>query len=356
MFSSPGRTRGIASGKAAGAYRAVLVWSIVLVVAAGALPTQIAIAGEGISAQADRIANAGEDGSDAAGRSIRYRLHWEGNCNTQTSGYMDLDPTVQLADEACAGFSTAFAPATSLLFTATDGLPFALDAKRVMVARLDLEGYYWLDARLRVETAVQIGREWFDVAASEKTVTTPTGSALLEIRLDPADVMHRRLLTGLRIVVSMPSGEAYGWIDLPDSEFAVPVFDDSAEASDAAPPNFRPSRRNEHWIYRAPGGPACGLLPGAHACVISDTFKSERFVSVKTTDASGLSVPGVIAYWTGTLWMVLETFCGRTNSPVEIFGGQPIMVAVYETAPWDASGCIAVATTGTVRAVFSASS
>lgn len=115
-----------------------------------------------------------------------------------------------------------------------------------------------------------------------------------------------------------------------------------------------------HWV---PGMPPCEAVERPRAatpnCVLLDTKKAERYVSLEITDRSGLPVAGYILKRSPQLsdyalgFRGITPFCGRTHSPVAIKGGRPIIVYLNIGEPYFPLHCRpGLATVGTVQATF----
>ena len=114
------------------------------------------------------------------------------------------------------------------------------------------------------------------------------------------------------------------------------------------------SERTLRGSYRPYPSPAtgCNEALGSWACMIVRTRPTERFVSVKVTDAHGLPVyfslfsPGT-GFWT--------EFCGETTRPVPIPAGSnlEIEVGVSRWVAQTACPTSSVKTTGTIAVTLS---
>jgi hypothetical protein len=103
------------------------------------------------------------------------------------------------------------------------------------------------------------------------------------------------------------------------------------------------------------GGGGCSQNAG-QGCVQLTTRKSDHYVSISITDASGRPVFASVSQDKATgngphMTVPVGDICGKTTQPLSIQGGYPVDVFLWE-GPGANPPCAGVATQGTVTAKF----
>ena len=137
----------------------------------------------------------------------------------------------------------------------------------------------------------------------------------------------------------------------------------SAAAAGGADAKVRRHTRTVKGTYDTPavglagqGGGGCSQRDGI-GCVEFATSKADHTVTIAITDQSGQAVYASVSQDEQSGSGVHSTvpvgdICGKTSKPLQITGGYPVDVFLWE-GPGPDPPCAGVATQGTVKATFS---